>query len=202
MGWSRVLEAYEDNGDIFVKNEKGFNSALRRADIEKAVKQIHFRCYPKTQAQQIDFCHRLVGNIIDISSLSGAETGTLVEAAKKEREKMASKTKKVEWKLKGVDRTKWSMGTVQEKLEEMKEQIRAMKYGSGDSEVSKSGFKGWVTEKFGEDEKTDELTVTGSFLKSLVEADDFTDVSSQVTKLLESAGFGSSCTVESVEVKE
>ena len=207
MGWSRVLEAYEDGGAIFVKNEKGFNSALRKDDIEKARKQINFRCFPKTKAQQIDFCHKLVGNVIDISSLSGAEKGTLVDAAKKEREKMASKTKKVEWKLKGVDRSKWSMATIQQKLEEMKREIRLMKYGTtsddkAGQEVGKSGFKGWVSEKFGEDEKTDELTVIGSFIKTLVEADDFTDVKSQVPGLLEKSGFGSNCTVESTEVKE
>ena len=120
---------------------------------------------------------------------------------------MASKTKKVEWKLKGVDRSKWSMATIQQKLEEMKQEIRLLKYGAtsddkSGQEVGKSGFKGWVSEKFGEDEKTDELTVTGSFTKSLVEADDFTDVKSQVTGLLEKSGFGSNCTVESTEVKE
>lgn len=208
MGWSKILEAYEDDGDVFVKNDKGFNSALRPTDIKKAYKQINFRCFPKTLAQKRDFCRRLVGNIIDISSLSGAENGTLVDAAKKEREKMASKTKKVEWKLKGVDRTKWGMATLQEKLEEMKTEIRKLKYGVDPDnekiaqEVGKSGFKGWVSAKFGEDEKTDEFTVTASFLKSLVEADDFTDVASQVTNLLEKAGFGSNCTVESIEVKE
>lgn len=209
MGYqvAREAEAELEDGQwqVVVKvnagSIRGARLVLQEAAIRKAVRELGFRCFPRSPGQWRAFAAFIRGKPVDVQL--GAPVGTmdLAEALKGEREMSAKKTKKWEWKGEKWDDKTQSEASIRELLEGLRPAIEKIAGG-------KSVFKGWTSvkatrPKANEENAVTELTVLGAFDKDFAERDDFTQlVVLPVTKLLEELELGPDFHLTGDEAKE
>ena len=165
MGRCHILDAEVKDDKIQVKastgSVKNLKVFLTDVDILKAVKEYHLIRFPDTWARKFMFAKWIVGKDVDVHSM-GKASGELKDEIREARKRMASDTKKVEFKFYNHDAQKVSNNKMQSMIEvELRGKINEF---MGDN---KSSFKGWT--KVGGKKDSDEFTCIATFSKDFVE---------------------------------
>lgn len=165
MGRCHILDAEVKDDKIQVKASTGSIKNLKvfltEVDIYKAVKEYRLIRFPDTYARKFMFAKWVIGKDIDVKSM-GQASGDLKTEMKEARKRMASDTKKVEFKFYNHDPQKVGNHEMQKMIEvELRGKINEL---MGDN---KSSFKGWT--KVGGKKDSDEFTCIGTFSKDFVD---------------------------------
>lgn len=154
--YQKILEADYDEDDekVFVKTGQGMRTALKAADIDKTVSDYNMR-RPKTLNQWKLFCLNIRGKVVDVSSLGGADSKSLKDKYKEEKE--LAKTAK--FTLKGT-----SSKTPNEVAKDIRKFFET-KMSANDPLVHKSDKLQIVEVK--RDKEENDITITISMSKTL-----------------------------------
>ncbi len=197
--YQKIRDAWEEDGDIYITTQgsSSMTIMLKEEDIVNACKEkyINIPRSPRTRAQKMIFCRKIFGNVIDVSSLGGSAEKNIHETMKDVKE--MAKTKKVEWKIYGVDRNKVKVEDVQEALVALKPELEKS------TRIGKN-FKTWIKVKLAKlgEEKDDELEIIGSFDKTAAEKEAFSKTLADFSKQILGMKVLTGATLESCEVKE